>query len=281
MAWRKWGISLAIIGGIITTGFLAWYEIILPTQAAASHQQSVDEALVGLQAAYHSLEESTTLSLLDDPTASADQIESDLHSITQLITITRSRLHDLETSSEPAQLRYSGATPSYLRSQTVALRTTQIVEQSHETLRDYTDLVAFLYAYQYTLRPTRTHLDTFNAASDLNIYAGRGTDVRLVAAEIRADMQRLTSLSTPHELMGLKADTLLALEAAATGFDAFAYGLDIAIDDQIYAAAGELERADIQLSAVQGNTYTTTVAQTRTIKDVQTLREKLDPLTTR
>lgn len=281
MAWKKWGIGLAITGGIIATGFLAWYQIILPTQAAANQQQAVDEALVGLQATYKSLEESTSLSLLDDPTAPADQIESDLHAITQLITLTRNQLDNLETSSDLASLRYSGATPSYLHSRTVEHRTTQIIEQSHETLRRYAELVAFLYAYQYTLRPTRTHLNSFNATADLNVYAGRGADMRAAAAEIRADTSTLAALSTPHELSTLKADSLLALESAAAGFEALAYGLDIAVDDQIYTAAKQLEQVDVQLGTLQGTTYVTTVAQTRTVKDIQTLREKLDPLTTR
>lgn len=102
--------------------------------------------------------------------------------------------------------------------------------------------------------------------------------MRVSETKIRGAAARLAeSKNTPYDLMVLKTNIIKVMNQSADGFMSSANGLDAAMDPDIYGAVASIEAAGTEFDRLD-TLLIQVIEESRTLKDVYELREKLVPL---
>lgn len=253
------------------------YFVILPEYAATQYITRVEQAAKALEPGYFKLEESTSRTLVSDPTALMLDMSYEVESLRDLLRESRVGLAHFEsTSKDYKPLPYTGFTPAARAAVVLQDKAVAFAEQSDQAFAQYADLVDFIKYYDTTAKAIRQYTDEFNATTDLNVYAGQQDRFFAIGEQIRTIATTFESTPTPHETVAFKAASVQSFMQLANGFDAVGLGLRIPADDVIYAGAREIEVADQAINEVNQVIYTRDVLSSRTIKSIQELREKIE-----
>lgn len=279
MGQGKVGILILIIISVIAVAGIGFYEVFFPEMNAGQYQDRVKQAAIQLEKKLRVIENTTTLSLIDDPSAALSIKQNDAR-------ITKAAMQDIQAditklqdaSGELKQSPYTGFTIQYRKAQALQERSKATIKQIQDALKEYTELVAFLEFYAGAQDRLKKELDDFNSKTDLNVYAGQGGDIRAIATRIRQDAAVLEKQPIPRDLINFRSTLLATHLRAADAFDDLANGLTVVVDAIIYSAATEIESVTAQQDTIIQKTYEETLRQSRTVKDVQEIVEKLEPL---
>jgi hypothetical protein len=275
----KVGILILIIVSVVAVTAIGFYEVFFPDTSASQYQDRVQQAASRLEKKLKTLEDTTTLSLIDDPTAPTNIKQANVRAIKATIHDVQTDIAKLHDASKALQRSpYTGFTNQYKKAEALQEKTQASITQIQDAVGEYAKLVTFLEFYANIQDHLKKEIDNFNKEIDLNIYAGRGNAVHAIAAKIRQDGAALEKQPIPHELTNFRS-TLLAFHLrAATAFDNLAGGLDAASDFLIYNAAGDIEAVGRELDTGLQTTYETSIQTSRVIKDIREISEKLEPI---
>lgn len=273
------GVVILVIVSVLAITAVGYYELFFPDTNAGQYEDRVQQAANSLQKRLQTLENTTTLSIIDDPTAPSAMKQANVRVIKAAIHDVQTDITKLREASQGLHKSpYTGFTNQYKKAEALQQKTQESITQIQDALREYTQLVTFLEFYMNVQDYLKKEIDDFNKETDLNIYAGRGGAVRAIAAKIRQDAAALEKQPIPRELTNFRS-TLLALHLrAATAFDNFANGLNAASDFLIYNAAPEIEAVGRELDNTIQTTYETSIQESRVIKDIREISEKLEPI---
>lgn len=264
------GISVALLG-------LVTYTYVIPEIMSHRYSSRVHGVAAELSVEYKKLYESTELSLLSDPSTSIEAKINDAVAIGELIKESRASIAKLDKSSRNiVSLPYSIETSGYKKALVLQDRVRLFVQQSTVALNDYEKIITSVLVYNLSVSNTKSYIDDLNKVTDFNLYAGRSGEVRAIAQAINGQADKFNQQELAQELVPARATSIETFRRAANGFESLAYGLDIAVDDLIYAAVREIEASGRQLESTENVDYVKAVKVSRPIKSVQELDEKLD-----
>jgi len=246
---------------------------------AGNYNATIEKATTKLTATFKQLEKSTERGILDDPDTPIATLQQDTASAKELITKSEHALDDLQQASERLELPLQlGLNDQTRRAPILKQEAEALITQTRGALLDYEKTLTYLSTYSTHWAATRAHIDTFNEQTDLNIYAGQGDTLRQIASDIRMYIQALRTQTTPRGFADVSSQSIAVMERAAAGFDALARGIDVAIDDLIYSAAADIESAGREIETINRTAYEDAIRNSRIIKEMSELTEKLDPL---
>lgn len=269
-------VSSIIIACLIAAAVVA-YEIIMPEIIARRYISNLESSAQQLRTSFEELAGSTDTPILNDPAAPADERKAGVKHLQRVIGESRENLADLVDASATLQpLPYSGYFGTYPKALVLRERASHIRIQTDSALRDLDGLRAYLETYATATGESTKIIDTFNQTTDLNTLLGRSQEVRESARQLRAHKTTLASAQAPSDLTKLKDSTINSLEKVAVGFDHLAQAVSVADDAAINAAAKEIEAAGAQLETIRQESYIAAIQQSRTIRSIHELNEKLD-----
>lgn len=263
-------VIVAVIGGLV----LSYVE-------AGHYNEKIRHATSELNTQFKLLEKSTERSLLDDPDTPITTVQKDTTTIKSIIEKSHQAIDELDTTSTTLELPiHIGVNDETRRAPVLQQESQALVTQTKNALDKYEKILVFLEDYTTHWHAVQAHLNTFNAQTDLNIYAGRGNDLRAVADDIRRQARELQAANTPHEFRELVGKSIAAMNKSAEGFDNLARGIDLAVDSVIYSSATTIEEASRELETINQTSYGPAIQGSRIVKEIGELTEKLDPLLT-
>ncbi len=259
---------------------LVWaaaYELAAPAVVAGRYINRVQASARSLESSYKDLESSTDFALINEPDAPPAAQAADAARIKRLVRQSRKDLASFKQTRESLRiLPYTRYSPAYGRAFILKERSGWIVNQTDEALSNYLALASYLQAYYQTRNAISAELAKFNEVTDLNVYAGRSKDARAVAARIRGSIRQLPEHAPLSDLDHLHQASLRAFNQAAGGFDSLAHGVNPVVYARIDAAALQLEQATKDIEALSATSYGKSIRQSRAVKDITDLKEKLD-----
>jgi hypothetical protein len=268
-------IVITIIVGLLI------YEIFIPELVALQHQDRVARTIRSTESTFRSLGDSTYLSILDNPSEPFSKKQADIAKIKSLLVKAKSDIETLRNETRQLDtLPYSGYTDNYNRARIQKDTAEATTKQVESALREYSDLIVFLESYNAIENKFSETLNGFNAIGDVNTLAGKGDEIRTIAKAIHDDAVQLEKVSAPHDFMRLRSTTVDVMKSTAAAYDELARGLDSAVDSTIYDAVTQIEASSLKLDSDILKLYSDIVQQSRTIKDIRDLLEKLDALET-
>jgi hypothetical protein len=275
--------AVLIFSILITTSlFIALYAVLAPAIISRGYENRVHAAVRPLKSNFKALDKSAELPLIIDADAPGKVKTDDAARIFQLIKDGQKQLDALKAAAGSLSiLPYSDVLGQYADAVVLKDHVRRFIGQSEDALVDYKALTAYLMTFNEAVDGVSSELRSFNSVVDINEYGGQAEKERQIAAQIRTDAAKLASSARPADMEGLNAAAVVAFEQAASGFDDLAYGLSVPADDPIYAAAREIEGATADLERVDHEMYDESLAQSRIVKNVYDLSDKLDLVLTR
>lgn len=277
MTHRNEKILTAGIAVIVLAGAVVGYTVVLPNILATRYLSRVHKMAASMSVVYEKMFESTESPFLSDFDVSVVVRTDNVQTINRLIKESRDDLGTLDKASDDMLvLPYSFNTRQHKAALVLRERVKAFVQQSTTALDEYEKLIVSLQVYNESIRSMKVYIDDFNNISDINIYAGRSAEVRLIASELSRRVDEFEKQTTSEELAVNKAVAIQAFRQAVNGFNNLADGLDAAVDSAIYSAVSEIEDAAKQLELNDQAGYAKTVQSSRIVKNVRELVEKLD-----
>lgn len=276
---RSERLRLAVVGTLLLLIItVAIYAGVVPMITADQYAGKVQGAAKPLEESFRAIGESTELALLTDPEAPEPVRRDNETHIKGLIDESRQRLTALKSASNSfSPLPYSNILGQYRRAEVLREHAQMLIGQSEAVLDEYLAVVAYLKVFDKAMSDARLELDTFNKVTDLNAYGGQSDRLRQIATKIRLNSTSLSESMPPDSsTKALNMAAIAALNEAADGFDDLANGLEVPADDPIYTAARKIEAATARVGEVAGKTYDSSLEQSRALKDVRDLSEKLE-----
>lgn len=265
-------ICLFFLAAIATT-----YVAVLPAVVSSQYTGRVGAVVGALESDFLAIRKSTELPLIANPSAPEAVKRSNARYISRLVSRGQQRIGLLKAANksfEPPP--YSGVLWQYRDAEVLHGHTERLIAQSEAALKEYLALVSYLEAFNEAADSVVSELDEFNAVVDINTYGGQSEELQQIAKEMRADAALLSELSYPNGAEALNAAAVVAFNEAADGFEDLAAGLTISADDPIYTAAHRIEDATLAIDTISSTMYGSSLGQSRVIKDVQDLNEKLE-----
>jgi len=253
------------------------YFFVIPFVLSLQYTGRVHAAAQPLESNFKDIGESVDLLRELGPETPDDKKKKDIEYIMKLIQTGQQEIMKLEAAGNTfAPPPYSELSGQYEKVTALKEHTKRLVDQSREVLADYQKLATYLDTFGAAITDVSTELSDFNSTIDINVYANRSAYVGQVARKLRENASLLSALSPPNDMKEVNAGAIRVINEAANGFDDLAYGLLIPADDPIYAAARRIEAATVELDAIKGTMYDHSLEQSRVIKNVLDLDEKLD-----
>lgn len=263
-------VSLALITVLATA--LIFSEI-----TAKKYITELQSSAGNVRATVKTLESDVELPLLDDPNATSSSRAADAKKIKNAIAACRAKINDLsaESSTLPS-LTYAEYIGTFAVADTLKERSLHVINQTNDTLERYDETITFLEVYATSLEKSTKIMDEFNTINDFNDYAGRSNYFRQMSSDLQAEVDTLTAVKTPAELVAIKDSAIQTLQRLSTQINNLAHGMDVAIDDIIYGSVREIEASNAQLTALVEKDYSETISQLRVVQDIYDLNEKFD-----
>ena len=277
MAVRKVAIITGVVGLLAIIMAIITYEIILPEAIGKRYITELYSSAKQLRTDFENLSGGTDTPLLKNPSAPIDERKSGTIMLKKTIADSKKHLVDLQKKAQALQtLPYSGYTSTYMQALALKVRSERAALQAEDTLNEFSAIITFLDSYTSTIDTTKIAIDRFNQTTDLTQLAGQGEAQRQTAEQIRQDVAKIQQLTSPEEFEPVKSATMQTLLQAADGFDELANGLDLGAEVLIDQAAQKIESAGLQLETNDTSSYIGVTNQSRSIRSVYELNEKLD-----
>ena len=277
MAVRKVAIITGVVGLLAIIMAIITYEIILPEAIGKRYITELYSSAERLRTDFENLSGGTDTPLLKNPSAPIDERKSGTVMLKKTIADSQKHLVDLQKKAQALQtLPYSGYTSTYMQALALKVRSERAALQAEDTLNEFSAIITFLDSYTSTIDTTKIAIDRFNQTTDLTQLAGQGEAQRQTAEQIRQDVAKIQQLTSPEEFEPVKSATMQTLLQAADGFDELANGLDLGAEVLIDQAAQKIESAGLQLETNDTSSYIGVTNQSRSIRSVYELNEKLD-----
>ncbi len=259
---------------VVATGV---YAVLMPAVFSRQYRDRVRVASRSLESSFRALDESTELPVIVDPGAPEATKKDNVEHISKLVSVNRQKLTSLKTANNSlAPLPYSNVLGQYRDTQIIHDHTRSFIGQSEDALDDYLVLVEYLKTFGIAVERVTSELNSFNMVNDINVYSGQSNEMQLIASRIRAAATLLDNPAVHSEMRDMNIAAIAAFNDAANGFDDLAYGLAVPADDLIYDAARRIEDSTSKIEKITGTTYDDSLDQSRTIRNIQDLREKLE-----
>ncbi|HEY5805827.1 MAG TPA: hypothetical protein VIS56_00390 [Candidatus Saccharimonadales bacterium] len=234
--------NIVAAGSIIILMALA-YGVVTPAIISQRYLSELDRDLLGVKASLNKVAASANLPVFTNPDVSLPERQVQLQSAIDAVQEARTMLDNFDSSIQLFDLPGPSFTKSYREAKVREARSLRIGQQSRQVLEDYAGLLQYLSAYTALQAKLDGHLAQANTIKNFDALAGRGRTMAAIASAIKNDEQALQELTPPANFTALQAEAMATFQRTATGFNKLAYGLNRAIDSQIYAAARDLEVA--------------------------------------
>lgn len=273
MKWLIFGCILLLVAGIVV------YEIIMPELTADAYRADVHRAAAKITPSFKKVEDSVSRPLLSDSSAPLAQKQAD-HAVVMVATKeVQADLHKLEETSKKLEASpLAGLTPQYQKALIAKQQLSDIHLQANAAINEYTQTANFLLAYAALQDTLEKKLAAFNATQDINTYNNRTAELRSTASDIRRDITTFNKQAAPSDLDELQQQLSATGERIATGFDMLAASINTGVDATIYQAVSALEKLDSELSDTLPEAYSHELENSRALKEIDSLTEKLDVL---
>ena len=265
------GVCILLMGGAFTYGYT------LPTLLGAHYLKRLDSELVTLNTALMRMADTSNLSQFADPDASLDaRIDQTAQALSQA-QVTRVALDTFgEHVDDLPLLPFVEWVGDYQRALIKREQAKRVVLQSREVLTAYEQMLVFMAGYTPLQRSLDERLDSMSVVDDFDTMGGRGSDVAAMASAIRIDAEILRNLAVPKDLTALHKEALQTFDQAAAAFDHLAFGLDIAVNSEIYGADAEITAAALKNKTTDKNLLVALTDVSPTFLRLSELPEKID-----
>lgn len=255
------------------------YTIVAPHLIYLQLKDSVQNTASPLSSSFQSLSKSTEFPLITSQEISDEIKKDNAEQISQLIASTRQQIGELKKVFNNYEIfPYSDMFGQYKKARFLEFRTQSFIGQTEDALDGYEVFYKYSVTYDRAFGEVTKELNSFNEVSDINIYSGQDERIRQVAGIIRSNAVLLSNTSCPDDMKGVNNAAIIAFNEAATGFEELADGLMIPADNPIYVAARKIEDATIELDTISGVVYDESMNRSRTLRNIQDLNDKLEPL---
>ncbi len=236
----KWlFISLPVVAIIGATVY--YHEAILEPDGK-QYVSSMKREISDLDKHYHRVSSISEKLLLEPPNPSFENRTKDIQTLTDEVRGLRANLDSFKQASLDLPTRpYGFISTNYSKSMELKRLSEAAVGQTNEVLDEYSELLTFLTSYYATRQQLDTELSSFNSLTDLNILAGRSSELEQIASRLDKQATELAKLTPPRGLEGITQRTVTLHHKVASGFRELASSLSPPIDAAIYSAASRLE----------------------------------------
>lgn len=268
----KFSLTLAALMALAAV----WNAQIATEISAAHYIDSIQVEGDKLGVAYDRLTSTTDSSIFNDLNAPLKVKVQDSEKIEREIQRSRSAIDRFEVATlEPDSAKPMVRVGPSKQSTVLEERAHVLVEQSRSAITQYEGYMKYMLEFSRSLEKVWQRVDEFNQVSDINVFADRGYELRLISGEIFEVSREIESMKVPSSERARHDEAAKIVRDIAMGFSNLAYGIDIAVDANIYMAAHEIESATIRLYEIDSEKYADGDTP-RALKDIESLNEKLD-----
>jgi hypothetical protein len=265
------GFVVLLVSALISYGYA------LPTLAGHEYLKELKRELTTVNAALIRVADTNNLSQFSDPDVSLGSRVDQTAKAKGLISDTRKALDTFnDRVSDLPRLPLVDWYGDYQRAVVKRTHAQRLVLQSHEVLDQYERILAFLSGYTPLQRNLDERFEVIGAVDDFDTMGGQGDVVSAMASAIRADADVLRNMAVPKEFAALHSEALKTFDQAAAAFDRLAFGLNIAVNSEIYDADAEITAAAIKNKTADKNMLVALVDSSSTFLRLIELPEKVD-----
>lgn len=260
---------------LIAAGLAFYFGYYVPgTQDAAYNANLVRATNLLLDDSKHVVD-TASLPIFNDINETPTTCEDNVASVTSTVNQFDSYLSDLERLAGTSRSDYLyGLGTDAARTRARKIRAEAIVKQSRQVLAEYTAMTAFLQNLA-DIRKDYIEITTpLTVAGDLYNYAYRTAELRADAAVIDTLASKVLAIKAPTELIATQNSIAAQYKETAAGYYDLAYGLLLANDTLVYAAARRIEAAMAQLDGNVQAQYSTAMNNSVVIKELGELPDK-------
>lgn len=236
----KWlFISLPIVAII---GATTYYRELILEPDGKQYISNMKKAVADLDTGYRHLAAVSEKLLLESPSPDLGNRIKDIQILSDEAQNLRSELGNLKQSSLTLSSRpYGLISANYSKSLELKSQSEAVIDQTNEVLDEYNELLNFLTSYYAIRQRLDTELSAFNSLDDLNVLAGRSSELEQIATELDKQTSELSKIAPPRGLESISQHTVTLHSKVANGFRKLASSLSPPVDAAIYSAAAELE----------------------------------------
>lgn len=277
MTARKVAIITGVVGTFIILMGVVAYEVVLPEIIAKRYIAELHSSAQRLRTDFENLSGGTDTPLLNNPGVPIEERKFGAEMLKKTLSDSKNHLAELQIKTQSLHtLPYSGYTSTYGQAVALQERSERVILQATDVLNEFSSTITFLESYTSTIDATQAAIDQFNQTTDLSVLTSQSATQRQIASQIRQDADTLQNTATPKDFEAVKIATIRTLQQAADGFDELAGGLELGAEAQIDQAALKIETAGQQLASTDSSSYIGIADQSRSIRSVHELNEKLD-----
>lgn len=263
--------------GLVIFSSAILYVTMLPKIESEKYIANVQSSADSLQKSFHALQKSAELPLLNNPYASSELKNENAKYIGELIQEVDRQLDYLNNSSNALYiLPFANILGQYNQAKLLHERSRWFVMQTKDALKNYSLLINYLKAFNESKDTVGSELEKFNQVTDLNTYSGRSDTLRQIADSFRKEIDVLENMTKPKSLESMHAAMIEIINELSIGFELLANAISIPADDPIYASANKIELETAKLDDLLSSTYAKEIEQSRAVKEIQDLNEKLE-----
>lgn len=269
---RVYSIVVASVCGIASV----LYFVIIPWRSVDAYSHAVSEGAQMLGPDFWAIEQTTEWAVFSDPDLSLDERRREVGIIIQMIDATEGKIVQYKDQTSMYETaRYTRVMPVYADAEHTRQSIEYMAAQSREVLEKYRVLILFVDSATRTQQVLQRHMDEINAIRDFNELAGLHAPVYDRARLVREAQTALEAAAAPQELESVKIALTDRCRQLADGLEALAYGLETAVDANIYGATAEIERVTYDYDHSDRLRLYEAVRDSPTLKSVTELTDKL------